>query len=59
MKNYMAILINQIHLLERFLLDKFGKKYAYMKNFKGPVYFYERKFKAPQTVQIRNLMRDM
>jgi hypothetical protein len=59
MKNYMAILIIQIHLVERFLLDKFGNKYAYMNNFKGPVYFYERKFKAPQKVQIRNLMRDM
>ncbi len=55
----MAILTIPIHLVERFLFDKFGNKYAYINSFKGPVYFYERKFKAPQKVQIWNLMRDM
>jgi hypothetical protein len=30
-----------------------------MNNFKQPVHFHERKFKAPQKVQIRNLMSDM
>ncbi len=49
----------QIHLAKRFLPAKFKIKYAYMNNLKGPVYFYERKFKATQKVQIRNLMSDI
>ena len=35
---------------KKIFLAKFRTKYAYMNNFKGPVYFYERKFKAPQKV---------
>ncbi len=50
----MVVLRIQIHLAKRFFPAKFGMKYAYMNNLKGPVYFYERKFKAPQKVQIRN-----
>jgi hypothetical protein len=38
---------NPIHLTKRFLPAKFGIKYAYMNNLKGPVYFYERKVQAP------------
>jgi hypothetical protein len=49
-ENYMTIFIIQIHLAKRFFPAKFRTKYAYMNNFKGPVYFYERKFKAPQKV---------
>jgi hypothetical protein len=30
-----------------------------MNNFKQPVYFHERKLKAPQKVQIRNSMSNM
>jgi hypothetical protein len=55
----MAILIIHIHLAKRFSPAKFGIKYAYMNNFKGPVCFYKRQFKAPQKVQIRNLMSNM
>jgi hypothetical protein len=40
----MVILRTQIHLAKRFVPAKFGIKYAYMNNFKGPVYFYKRKF---------------
>jgi hypothetical protein len=43
-----------IQLAKRFLPARFGIKNAYMNNLKGPVYFSERKFKAPQKVQIRN-----
>jgi hypothetical protein len=50
----MVILKIQIHLAKRFLPANFGIKYAYMNNLKGPGYFYERKFKTPQKVQIRN-----
>ncbi len=39
---------------KKFLPANFGIKYAFMNNLKGPVYFYERKFKTPQKVQIRN-----
>ncbi len=51
-------LIIHIHLAKRFLQAKLRIKYAYMNNSKGPVNFYERKFKAIQIVQIRNLMSD-
>jgi hypothetical protein len=50
----MVILRIQIHLAKRFLPTKFGIKCAYMNNLKGPVHFYEKKFKAPQKVQMRN-----
>jgi hypothetical protein len=50
----MGILKIQIHLSKRFLPANFGVKYAHMNNLKGPVHFYERKFKTPQKVQIRN-----
>jgi hypothetical protein len=53
-ENYIVILKIQIHLAKRFLPANFGIKYACMNNLKGPVYFYERKFKTPQKVQIRN-----
>ena len=58
-ENYMVILRIQIHLAKRFLPAKFRIKYAYMNIFKQPVYFHERKLKAPQKVQIRNSMSNM
>jgi hypothetical protein len=57
-ENCMNILIIQIHLANRFLPAKFRIKYANMNNFKQPVYFHERKFKAPQTIYVSKGMHN-